>query len=181
MTPYNNPAFLLYRFATAPAYNLNWETGEDKMLLVSVGTGAAATLGATADDPESNMLSTGVTLPSALMYAALVDQDINCRAIGRCTYGEPIDSELGDMIPRDATGTVIPLTRDCGRSFLYARYNIDLSTASLTALGFTGAEADQKQAQKMDLATPAHIDLLWRIGQAAGKQVKREHFGRFVS
>jgi len=181
MTPYNNPAFLLYRFATAPAYNLNWETGEDKMLLVSVGTGAAATLGATADDPESNMLSTGVTLPSALMYAALVDQDINCRAIGRCTYGEPIDSELGDMIPRDATGSVIPVTRNCGRAFLYARYNIDLSTASLTALGFTGAEADQKQAQKMDLATPAHIDLLWRIGQAAGKQVKREHFGRFVS
>src|SRR5262249_57589391 len=134
----------------------------------------------TSEDADSKMLSTGIGIPTALMYAALVDQDINCRAIGRCTFGEPIDSELGDMIPRDANGSVIPPTQDCGRSFLYTRYNVDLSTAGLTALGFTGDEADQKQAQKMDLATPPHIDLLWRIGQAAGKQVKREHFGRFV-
>ena len=38
VTPYNNPAFLMYRMATQPAYNLNWETGEDKLLIVSVGT-----------------------------------------------------------------------------------------------------------------------------------------------
>jgi uncharacterized protein len=181
MTPYNNPAFLLYRFATVPAYNLSWETGEQKMLLVSVGTGAAATLGATADDPDSNMLSTGIGIPSALMYGASVDQDINCRAIGRCTYGEPIDRELGDMIPREASGAVVPLSKDEGRSFLYARYNIDLSAAGLTALGFSETEVDAKQAQKMDNATPEHIDLLWRIGQAAGRQVRREHFGRFVN
>ncbi|HJZ73859.1 MAG TPA: patatin-like phospholipase family protein [Vicinamibacterales bacterium] len=180
MTPYNNPAFLLYRFATVPAYNLNWETGEDKLLLVSVGTGAAATLGATADDPESNMLSTGIGLPSTLMYASSVDQDINCRAIGRCTYGAPIDSELDDMIPRDRNGDVVPLARDCGRSFLYVRYNIDLSAAGLASLGFSGEDADPKRAQRMDKATAEHIDLLWRIGQAAGRQVQREHFGRFL-
>jgi len=27
--------------ATEPAYRLNWKTGEEKMLIVSVGTGAA--------------------------------------------------------------------------------------------------------------------------------------------
>src|SRR5262249_6206647 len=41
VTPYNNPAFLLYRMATDPAYCLSWETGEDNLLLISVGTGAA--------------------------------------------------------------------------------------------------------------------------------------------
>ena len=52
MTPYNNPSFLLYRFATDPAFNLEWERGEDKLLLISVGTGAAPALGATAINPK---------------------------------------------------------------------------------------------------------------------------------
>ena len=99
VTPYNNPAFLLYRFATEPAYRLDWPTGEDNLLLVSVGTGAAPTLGATADDPESNMLSTGRRHSGALMYGSLIDQDINCRAVGRCTFGEVIDREMLDHGP----------------------------------------------------------------------------------
>ena len=39
LTPYNNPAFLLYRMATEPGYRLNWAGGEDKLLIISVGTG----------------------------------------------------------------------------------------------------------------------------------------------
>ncbi|HEX6185399.1 MAG TPA: patatin-like phospholipase family protein, partial [Pyrinomonadaceae bacterium] len=41
LTPYNNPAFLLYRMATLRPYRLNWETGEGNLLVISVGTGAA--------------------------------------------------------------------------------------------------------------------------------------------
>ena len=82
VTPYNNPACVLFRFATDPAYRLEWPTGERNMLLVSVGTGAAATEGASAEDPSSNMLSTGVAVPGALMHGSLVDQDMNCRASG---------------------------------------------------------------------------------------------------
>src|SRR6266852_269996 len=37
MTPYNNPSFLLYRMATGPEYRLAWASGEDQLLLVSVG------------------------------------------------------------------------------------------------------------------------------------------------
>jgi uncharacterized protein len=188
MTPYNNPAFLLFRFATDPAYRLNWPKGEDKMLLISVGTGAAPTLGAGADDPESNMLSTGLTVPGALMYGASVDQDINCRAIGRCTYGPIIDRELLDMIPRegDDTGSTrerlarpkLPLNKDLGRAFLYARYNVDLSREGLDALGFP--EVDSKDAQKMDNASPENIERLLKLGTAAGKQVDLSHFGPFA-
>ena len=181
MTPYNNPAFLLFRFATEPAYQLSWPKGERNMLLVSIGTGAAAAPGASPESPESNMLATGITIPNALMYGASVDQDINCRAIGRCTYGEIIDREVGDMIPRDAAGQPLSLDRDFGRSFLYARYNIDLSAAGLASLGFSGADATPSQVQRMDCATPEHIDLLVRIGKAAGRQVKPEHFGPFLA
>jgi uncharacterized protein len=189
ITPYNNPAFLLYRFATDPAYRLGWPRGERHLLLVSVGTGAAPSEGATADDPQSNMLSTGVALPTALMYGALVDQDINCRAIGRCTYGDVIDRELLDMVPREGPdeGTLdarlarppVPLSTDLGRSFLYARYNVDLSDDGLARLGF--GEVDPATARKMDKADQDHIDLLLRIGARAAAQVRPEHFGDFLA
>ena len=101
MTPYNNPAFLLYRMATEPAYRLNWTKGEKNLLLVSVGTGAAESQGATAAAPNKNIVSTVASLPGALMYAMQVDQDISCRTVGRCTYGAPLDRELLDLVPRD--------------------------------------------------------------------------------
>ena len=186
VTPYNNPAFLLYRFATDPAYRLNWPTGEGQMLLVSVGTGAGATEGASAENPESNMLSTGVSIPGALMYGSLNDQDINCRAIGRCTYGDVIDRELLDMVPREGPdeGSLqqrlarprVPLKKDLGRRFLYARYNVDLTESGLSRLGFDNVSPDT--AKKMDKADPEHIELLLKIGASAAAQVSvRDHFG----
>lgn len=189
VTPYNNPAFALYRFATQPAYRLNWPTGERHLQLVSVGTGAGATAGATAAAPESNMLSTGLGVPTALMYGALIDQDVNCRTIGRCTYGDVIDRELLDMVPREGPddGSLkarlerrpVPLDVDMGRHFLYTRYNVELSTDGLTALGF--GHVDPAEAQKLDKADPKHVQLLLDIGAAAARQVDvRAHFGPFA-
>jgi predicted acylesterase/phospholipase RssA len=189
VTPYNNPAFVRYRFATQQAYRLNWATGERHLQLVSVGTGAGATDGATADAPESNMLTTGMSVPTALMYGSLVDQDVNCRTIGRCSYGDLIDRELLDMVPREGPdeGTLkerlarrpVPLDVDMGRQFLYTRYNVDLSQDGLAALKF--GHIDSAVARKMDKADTKHIDLLLEIGAEAAKQVDvKGQFGAFA-
>lgn len=177
VTPYNNPAFLLFRMATADAYRLGWPTGESKLLVTSVGTGAAPDAGGDVTSPGRNHLANLADLPGALMYAASVDQDINCRAIGRCVYGVPIDRELGDMIPRDPDGTPIPLARDLGRAFLYARYNADLSRSGLDAAGLRDVEP--AAVQKMD--SVAHVADLGRVGRKAAEQVDIAHFGRFAS
>lgn len=165
VTPYNNPAFLLYRMATQPAYKLNWQTGEDKLLIISVGTGSKPSAGV-----YSNLLDTLKELPNNLMYAMQVDQDINCRAIGRCTWGAEIDRELGNMIPSEPIGT------DTGRRFLYARYNADLSQGGLDALGLNNIVAED--VQQMD--SVEHLDQLREVGRAASKNVSLEHFGSFV-
>jgi hypothetical protein len=136
-------------------------------------------MGATPDDPESNIISTGLGIPGALMYGSLVDQDISCRAIGRCSHGDPIDRELGDMIPRGPDGRAIPLDVDTGRSFLYARYNVDLTREGLERLGF--GDVEPRQVQKMDNATPENIERLLAIGTAAGAAVRAEHFGLFAA
>jgi hypothetical protein len=110
-----------------------------------VGTGAAESLGATAASPNRNIAATVAGLPGELMYGIQVDEDINCRTVGRCTHGALLDREILDLVPREvvAGGSVeqqlaaleIPLSKDLGRRFLYARYNADLSRRGLDSLG----------------------------------------------
>lgn len=188
VTPYNNPAFLLYRMATLPEYRLGWEQGEKEMMLISVGTGSGPTAGATVADPSASMMENAKGVPSALMYAAQVDQDINCRTVGRCVHGARIDRELCDLIPRrevqmpegrlptcDELGPPVPVDEDCGRAFLYARYDADLSRAGLDALGLADVEPDR--VSKLD--SVAGVDDLVRAGQAAARAVDLSPFHRF--
>jgi hypothetical protein len=176
MTPYNNPAFLLFRMATLPEYRLGWATGERNLMLVSVGTGASAVLGADASDPSQNLLSNVAGIPGALMNGAQVDQDVNCRTLGRCVFGAPIDRELGDLIPR-RDGKPIPVDEDLGRAFLYARYNADLSRDGLKALGLR--DLDPEKVQKLD--SVEFIGDLARVGKTVAQQVQMRDFGPLVT
>jgi uncharacterized protein len=181
VTPYNNPAFALYRAATLPQYRLNWPTGEDAMMLVSVGTGLAAQT-APHIDPRGQLLPLNVAhLPGIFMGGAAVDQDINCRTIGRCVFGDRIDRELGDMIPRKGDppiGAEIPLEEGCGRHFLYARYNPDVSRDGLNALGLP--KVDPAHVQALDGIE--HIDEMQAVGRAyAAKFVDMTPFREFTT
>ena len=158
VTPYNNPAFIMYRMATEPAYRCNWATGEDKMMIVSVGTGSSARL---LDDPNpagEGLISTASTIASELMRGMAVENDINCRTFGRCVAGAVIDSEINDMIePHDPNRP---------KAFLYARYEIDTSPAGLAALGLGDVDSDSLTLDNVD-AVPD----LKRVGEAAAAQV----------
>lgn len=180
LTPYNNPAFLLARMATVRQYNLNWETGEDRLLVVSVGTGAAPKADAEVYSSGKTAFTNLANFPAALMYGAQVDQDVNCRLVGRCVHGAPIDRELGDLIPRRGDpetgdprkGELVPLSEDLGRQFLYARYNAELSARWLSDHGLGDVDAS-KVAQ---LDSVEHVEDLVRVGRALAEEVRPEHF-----
>ena len=175
LTPYNNPAFLLARMATVSQYELNWQTGEDKLLVVSVGTGAAPKVDAEIYSSGKTAFTNLANFPAALMYGAQVDQDINCRVVGRCVHGAVIDRELWDLIPRRGdprTGEVIPLSEDLGRQFLYARYNAELSARWLSDHGLGRIEA----AKVAQMDSVEHVNDLVLVGQALAEEVKAEHF-----
>lgn len=173
VTPYNNPAFLMYRMATQKPYGLNWKTGEKELLIVSVGTGSAPSPGT-----YDNLLQTVKELPNNLMYAIQVDQDINCRTVGRCIYGAPIDRELGDMIPLDANGQIQPLESSAGRHFNYVRYNADLSPQGLEDLKLQHIDSDE--VREMD--SVEYMPQLREVGRAYGKQQVNvgKHFVNFL-
>jgi hypothetical protein len=102
--------------ATLPAYKLEWETGVDKMLLVSIGTGRVRTgIGLRRAD-QMSLLFHARSLPIALMDSINLQQDMICRTIGYCRAGEPIDSEVGDF--RDVAPDEI-----LKRKFTYMRYD----------------------------------------------------------
>jgi uncharacterized protein len=178
-TPYNNPAFLLFRMATEPAYRLGWPTGERNLLVISVGTGWAPVVGTPADDPDTNVLSSAINTLSALMSQASVDQDVNCRIIGRCTYGGIIDRELHDLIAVDpgSEDRKVPLDKDLGKAFTYVRYNAELTEEGLAQLGLAGI--DPAQVRKMDSVD--HISDLETIGERVAQLVDLDHFRTFVA
>jgi predicted acylesterase/phospholipase RssA len=173
LTPYNNPASLLARMATQEPYRLNWQTGENHLLVVSVGTGSAPK--SYSDLSGRGAVANLVSFPGALMYGAQIDQDINCRTVGRCVYGAPIDEEVGDLIPRRGDAEErrpVLLSEDLGRQFLYARYNAELSKEWLEARGL--GKIDPANVSKLD--SVEFVPDLVRVGKALAREVKPEHF-----
>lgn len=175
-TSYNNPAFLMYRMVTSPAYRLEWPNGERRMMIVSVGTGSGPVLGQDTSDPELNLASAAKQTLLALMSQAAFDQDHACRTIGRCVAGNVLDNEVGDLIPRSSDGSVTPLTDDLGRAFLYARYDALLTRQGLDALGCDAI--DPEEVSKLDSVDT--MDQLERVGKAVAAQVKLADFGDVI-
>jgi patatin-like phospholipase/acyl hydrolase len=168
ITTYNNPAFQSFLMATVEPYKMDWPAGEDKILVVSIGTGTSPQANADLDPSEMNLIYNAGSIPSALMYAALNEQDMLCRVFGKCLAGDELDREVGALI--GAKGPVGP-----GKLFSYVRYNAELSPAGLQALGL--ADIKPEDVQKLD--SVAHVAELQRVGQAVARKVKPEHFAGF--
>lgn len=169
ITTYNNPAFHAFLMATVEPYNMNWRTGEDELLVVSLGTGSNAQANRNLEPSEMNILYNATSIPSALMTAALHEQDFLCRVFGNCLAGEVIDREVWDMIGK--SGPVSP------KHFTYLRYNADLSQEGLHTLGL--GDIEPRHVQKLDSVD--HIRDLQRIGKAlANFKLREEHFARFL-
>ena len=168
ITTYNNPSFKAFIMATTEPYHVNWATGEENMLIVSIGTGTNPNANKDLAPGEMNLLYNAGSLPSALMFAALNEQDLLCRVFGKCLVGDPLDREVGDLIGKK--GPVSP------KLFTYMRYNAELSEKGLPKLGLS----DVKPEDVQQLDSTEHIKELQEVGQAVAKQVKPEHFKGFV-
>jgi patatin-like phospholipase/acyl hydrolase len=143
VTTYNNPAFLAFKMATARPYALNWETGADKLLIVSIGTGHAANARPDLQADDLRLLNNAKNIPVALMNAASAGLDMACRLLGDCRHGAPIDSECGDMLSQSGTSNWTG-----PKLFTYLRYDPDVSRAGLNGLGL--GDVDPAHVQKMD-------------------------------
>jgi hypothetical protein len=158
ITPYNNPALIAALTAVLPCYNLNWETGAEKIRLVSVGTIRFPS----GLPKEARTLWIGYNaahIPAALIQGAASQQDYLCRCLGACIYGEPLDSEVGDLVG-------VPMPGE--RLFSYVRYN----------RSYGGAEVQQllrKHPAVGSLDAVHTIPILRAIGREYADKVQLQH------
>jgi hypothetical protein len=167
VTPYNNPAFMLFLMATAEPYRLCWPAGAANMLLVSIGTGTNPKANQDLAPGEMNLIFNAASLPSALMFAALNEQDFLCRIFGDCRHGAELDSEVGTLI--GAAGPADP------KLFTYVRYDAELTREWLDLNELR--HIDPRNVQRLD--STAHMDELAEVGQGVASQVAVEHFDGF--
>jgi len=176
VTMYNNPAFQMFLMATLDRYwalkpDARWRPGADRMLIVSVGTGTSPDVRSGLEPDQMNLLFNATAIPSALMFAALNEQDLLCRVFGDCRAGDPIDREIGDLV-----GSAGPL-QDGQKLFTYLRYNAELTREGLDALGCRDIKPET--VQQMDSVDG--IPELRAVGKkVAETKVREEHFAGFV-
>lgn len=171
VTMYNNPAFQMFLMATVDAFRLGWPTGRERLLVVSVGTGAAPDANADLAPGDMNLIYNATRIPSALMYAALNEQDMLCRVFGDCRHGAPLDREQGDLCGAAGSGAVPD------KLFTYMRYNAELTRAGLDALGLPDIKPEE--VQQMDAVE--YLPQLQTVGEAVAREVVAEHFAGFAA
>ncbi|HEX8646235.1 MAG TPA: patatin-like phospholipase family protein [Thermoleophilaceae bacterium] len=168
VTAYNNPAFQLFLMATMDAYGLGWPTGEDRLLLVSVGTGTNPNADENLKLSRMHLVYNAKNVPAALMLAAQMQQDVLCRVFGRCLVGGWIDRELEFL--HDESGVL----RE--KLFTYLRYNAELSADALRQLGLD--DVDANAVSRLDSVD--RVDDLARIGRAVARDVDPAHYRPFL-
>jgi len=172
ISPYNNPAFLMFLMATAPPYRIQWPTGPDRLLLVSIGTGRTREIRQDLKPTDMSLLYNAGTIPIALATAAEVQQDLLCRTFGTCRCGDLLDQEVGTLVETALEGP----GRHLPPLFTYLRYNADLSDRGLSELGVTTVKPEQ--LQRMDAVD--NVDALRTVGAAIARRVVGSDFAGFL-
>ena len=151
-------------YASLEGYRVGWETGADRLLLVSVGTGAV--------DPAVSMAkltaSHAVRALKSVLQDCAVLQETMLQWMSASPTARMIDRELGELEGDLLNGA--PLMS-------YLRYNVDLRPESVRALDGTLAAMDTVPSlSAMD--APRNMEALHRLGRlAAARDVRETDFG----
>ena len=161
--------------ATAKPYHVNWPTGADQMLIVSVGTGSAPNVQSEKRCDDLNLIHFAKNVRSALDERRLRRLGYDLPYLGRLSPRRPYrpgDRRYGECHRPDDPNWTGP------KLFTYLRYDPNVTFEGLKALGLT--DIDPAKVQVLDSVD--HIPDIRRVGIVyAAQHVKIEHFRGFVS
>ena len=156
VSPFNNPALQAFMYATLDGYRVGWPMGADKILLVSVGTGAA--------DP--NVKPSSITAVHALnaLLSLMNDcaslQETILQWMSTSSTTRTIDRELGDL-RQDLLGQAPLLS--------YLRYNVDLGKERVQELD--PALIDEELiASLSSMDAPENMEVLHKLALTAAER-----------
>jgi uncharacterized protein len=156
VSPFNNPALMAVMFATMSGYRVNWPTGADKLLVVSIGTGAA--------DPTVTHASLAAKQAIDALLSLMNDtatlQETLLQWLSDGPTARPINREVGDL-QGDVLNGAAALT--------YRRYNVDLRASSVREL--EPALKDPKLIEALSaMDSPTNMTILHRLGTLAAQR-----------
>ena len=167
MSMMNNPSLQLFLAATLKGFRLNWEAGEDKLFIVSIGTGRREKklLGSKWRDPKLWHIATQA--PDQFMSDANELVEIMMHFIGKGTGPlRKIDSEVEDLSEDALNGS---------KAFSYVRYNVEMSKDNLEKLEISGLD-EKRILDLMEMDSAENVEDLIKIGEEAAKRdVKGDH------
>jgi predicted acylesterase/phospholipase RssA len=166
-SPHNNPSLMLLLMATLRGYNFNWQAGEDKLLLTSMGTGTYRKRYSEAEMRRWLPVQLAVNSLTSMIEDASRQTQALLQLMGTAPTARIIDSEMGDL--RD--------DRLSARKLLhYLRYDGIIEIEWLARnVGLQVSAKDIKPAQEID--DPRAMDTLIEVGHAIARhQIRPEHF-----
>lgn len=163
VSPHNNPALLALQLATIKGFGAGWPLDPDKLLLVSIGTGAS-------QPGVSKSLIAGehaVKSLRSLMDDCAESVETVLQWLSDSPTARPIDAAMKDL--KSDLLAERPLLQ-------YLRYNVVLERTWLReSLGEEISEDKVRGLQAMD--RPENVPRLFELGVKAAKiQVKESHF-----
>jgi patatin-like phospholipase/acyl hydrolase len=162
---YNNPSLLLFLVATLRGFPFHWQTGEDKLLLVSIGTGYWQVAQTFKDIMGANLFHWASSVPGMLMDDATSLSQLILQHLSNSPTAIVIDREIGDL-KDELLGESAALT--------YLRYNVELEEGPLRALGLQ--ELANRAADLREMSKAENRLDLNRIGTvASGSIVQPAH------
>ena len=167
ITPHNNPALIAFLMATLPGYRLNWETGVKKLEIVSVGTGRSRVSHSKEKAKNIHLLDAARYVIPALLDGMAMDQDLLCRVLGKCDFGEEIYKEVGDLVAEERGLEALE-----NRRFRYVRYEHRFLPRELEMMKAT------RKHDPLGMDNLGLIPVLTEIGQKfAESSVRAAHLG----
>jgi hypothetical protein len=167
VSPHNNPALALFMMTQLKPYRLCWETGRDKLTVVSIGTGGYRQR----LDRASLGRMQNVTIALHALRTVMDDSQGLALALmqwfGQSPTPWSVNSEMQDLLH-----DLFP----AGPLFRFLRYDVRLESGWLDEhLGVKLSEKDLARVREMD--NPESIPLAYDIGRlAAERQVRPEHW-----
>ncbi|MCP5236702.1 MAG: patatin-like phospholipase family protein [Zoogloeaceae bacterium] len=163
VSPFNNPSLQALMYATVDGYRVGWPLGADRVLLVSLGTGAADP----AVERSAVAAKHAVAALASLMNDCAVQQETLLQWLSASPTARVFDREIGDLSGNLAGPE--PLLS-------YLRYNVTLNAEGLDGL-LPQMPSARALASLSAMDAPDNMDLLHAIGVALGKRdLDPEHF-----
>jgi hypothetical protein len=193
---FNNPSFQLFLEATIPEYSAGWDTGIDKILLISIGTGFKQNKIAKNKAQNYTLVHWADYIVKVLMDDANVQQNLLMKLISYTPKPRWMDYEMDDadlptasdveQLQVNAPKSNFPSTRSIDaraiafatKMLTYHRYTISFTRKRFDELGLP-RDIDLDRVSEIDCVD--QIETLCRIGQAvAREQVSAADFKGFL-